>query len=216
MTANTKILQVDELCHALGCYATISIHGEVSSSQKKSVDTKKGKDGAVSHDVSAGTAPQPTQSPSYDRWTLQDESKIDYGYLNRTGGKGIQESNDHFYITTAINYTNGPAHMGHAYEAATTDVIARYHRLLGQATFFLTGTDEHGQKIANTAADMGKQPIEICDIYATGFQVLNQRILISNDDYLRTTSDRHKRTAKELWKRCAAAGDIYLDTYSGW
>jgi methionyl-tRNA synthetase len=107
-------------------------------------------------------------------------------------------------------------HRGHAYEATTTDVIARYHRLLGEACYFLTGTDEHGQKIANTAADMGKEPIVICDLYATGFQVLNQRILISNDDYLRTTSARHKRTAKEIWKRCAAVDDIYLDTYSGW
>lgn len=106
---------------------------------------------------------------------------------------------------------------GHAYEATTTDVIARYQRLIGdKACYFLTGTDEHGQKIANTASDLGKQPIDICDLYATGFQVLNQRILISNDDYVRTTSERHKRNAKALWNKCAEAGDIYLDTYSGW
>lgn len=155
----------------------------------------------------------------YDRWSLQDDSKVDYGYLSRTKGKGIQDNsdvNDRFYITTAINYTNGPAHMGHAYEATTTDVLARHHRLMGQPTYFLTGTDEHGQKIANTAHDMGKEPIDVCDLYATGFQALNQRILISNDDYLRTTSERHKRTAKELWRLCAANDDIYLDTYSGW
>jgi methionyl-tRNA synthetase len=106
--------------------------------------------------------------------------------------------------------------MGHAYEATTTDVLARYHRLKGDATFFLTGTDEHGQKIANTARDLGREPIEVCDLYATGFQVLNQRILISNDDYLRTTSERHKRTAKQLWNLCAARDDVYLDTYEGW
>ena len=154
---------------------------------------------------------------AFDRWTLQDDSKIDYGYLGRTGGADIKKEKKGFYITTAINYTNGPAHMGHAYEAVTSDVLARYHRLHAhQPTYFVTGADEHGQKIANTAADQGQQPQDICNQYVTGFQVLNQRALITNDDYIRTTSDRHKRTARELWTRCHAAGDIYLDTYSGW
>lgn len=80
----------------------------------------------------------------------------------------------------------------------------------------MTGSDEHGQKIANTAEAEGKEPIEICDKYVTGFKCLNQRILISNNDYVRTTSDRHKRTAQALWKKCDANGDIYLSTYSGW
>lgn len=80
----------------------------------------------------------------------------------------------------------------------------------------VTGADEHGQKIANTAADDGKEPIEICNKYVAGFKVLNQRLLIAFDDYVRTTSDRHKRNARELWRKCHASGDIYLDTYSGW
>jgi hypothetical protein len=84
--------------------------------------------------------------------------------LNQTLGAGIAEAPQGFYITTAINYTNGPAHMGHAYEAATTDVIARFQRLKGtHPTYFVTGADEHGQKIANTAADQGKEPIDICN-----------------------------------------------------
>lgn len=154
---------------------------------------------------------------SYDHWTLKDDAACDYGYLSRTGGKGIQDTGDGFYITTAINYTNGAAHIGHAYEGATADVIARFHRLSGdRPAYFVTGSDEHGQKIANTAADQGKQPLEICNKYVNGFKVLNQRILMSFDDYIRTTSDRHKRTARELWKRCHDAGDIYLDKYSGW
>ena len=102
---------------------------------------------------------------SHDRWTLLNDDTIDYGYLAKTGGAGIQDT-DHggFYLTTAINYTNGPAHMGHAYEAATSDVISRYHRLKGdQPCYFVTGADEHGQKIANTAEGEGKQPQEICD-----------------------------------------------------
>ena len=153
---------------------------------------------------------------AFDRWTLKEPAS--YGHFAQTHGQGIQaKSTDSFYITTAINYTNGPAHMGHAYEAATSDVIARYQRSIGdKPVYFVTGSDEHGQKIANTAADQGKEPIDICNLYVKGFQVLNQRILISNDDYVRTTSARHKKTAQELWKRCAAVGDIYLDTYSGW
>lgn len=100
----------------------------------------------------------------YDRWNMIDDATIDYGYLAKTGGTGIAETKQGYYITTAINYTNGPAHMGHAYEAATSDVIARCERLKGtHPVYFVTGADEHGQKIANTAADQGKAPIEICN-----------------------------------------------------
>jgi len=114
--------------------------------------------------------------------------------------------------------------MGHAYEGTTADALARYGRLKYgmDGCYFLTGSDEHGQKIANTAEGMGKEPIEICDKFVTGFQCLNQRTLVSNDDYLRTTSGRHKETAQALWRRCAKNvenhedGDIYLDAYSGW
>ncbi len=106
-------------------------------------------------------------SDKYDRWTLQDESTIDYGYLAQTGGVGIKEAKEGdktFYLTTAINYTNGPAHMGHAYEGATSDVISRFQRLKGdRLCYFVTGADEHGQKIAATAEKEGKQPQDICD-----------------------------------------------------
>jgi len=162
------------------------------------------------------------EEKKYDRWTLQDESTIDYGYCAQTDGAGINDLDKDsekktFYLTTAINYTNGPAHMGHAYEGATSDAIIRFQRLKGdRPCYFVTGADEHGQKIAATAEKEGKAPQEICDKYVTGFKNLNQRLLISNDDYIRTTSHRHKRVAQELWKRCDANGDIYLDTYSGW
>ena len=100
----------------------------------------------------------------YDRWTLKDNSTIDYGFLGRTGGTNIAEEKEGYYITTAINYTNGPAHMGHAYEAATADVIARFERLKGdKPAYFVTGADEHGQKIAETAEKEGKVPQDICD-----------------------------------------------------
>jgi len=164
-------------------------------------------------------------APTYDRWSLRDPSTIDYGYLGGSAGSAAASSSTTptaegekkgFYVTTAINYTNGPAHIGHAYEGATTDAIARYARLTGSGSYFVSGADEHGEKIAKTAESEGKQPIDICDKYVTGFQCLNQRTLVSNDDYVRTTSKRHKKNAQALWLRCAAAGDIYLDNYSGW
>ena len=107
-----------------------------------------------------------TDQGDYGRWTLRDESTLNYGYFHKTGGSGISEvtAEKAFYLTTAINYTNGPAHMGHAYEATTSDAISRFHRLKGEGpVYFVTGADEHGQKIANTAADLGQEPIEICD-----------------------------------------------------
>mmetsp|Transcript_15996 Transcript_15996/g.44243 ORF Transcript_15996/g.44243 Transcript_15996/m.44243 type:complete len:769 (-) Transcript_15996:85-2391(-) len=159
-------------------------------------------------------------SKKVDRWTLQDDSTIDYGYLAQTGGAGIKEAKEGdktFYLTTAINYTNGPAHMGHAYEGASSDVISRFQRLKNdRPCYFVTGADEHGQKVATSAEKDEKDPQSYCDKYVIGFKNLNQRLLVSNDDYVRTTSDRHKRVAQELWKRCAAKGDIYLDAYSGW
>lgn len=85
-------------------------------------------------------------------------------------------SSEKFYITTAINYTNGNPHMGHAYEAVTSDVVARWHRAYGREVFYCTGTDEHGQKIAQTAEGLGVKPIEICDKYAAAFQELNKRM----------------------------------------
>jgi len=128
----------------------------------------------------------------------------------------VDPAGQKFYITTAINYTNGIPHMGHAYEAVTADIIARYHRVYGREVFFLTGTDEHGQKIAQTAEGMGLRPIDICDKYALAFQELNKRIDVTNDFYIRTTMDKHKVVAQQLFIQATENGDIYLDTYSGW
>jgi tRNA synthetases class I (M) len=101
-------------------------------------------------------------SDGHDRWTLVDDSTVDYGYLAKTGGSGSKDKS--FYITTAINYSNGPAHIGHAYEGITSDVIARFARLCGdQSVYFVTGSDEHGQKIANTAEEAKQAPLDFCD-----------------------------------------------------
>lgn len=118
------------------------------------------------------------------------------------------------YVTTAIHYTNGWPHIGHAYENAITDVQARYHRLAGRDVMFMTGTDEHGMKIAQSAVAAGMEPIDLCTKYTNGFKALNERLAISNDSYIRTTDDFHKKTAQKLWEKCAA--DIYLSQYEGY
>jgi len=137
------------------------------------------------------------------------------GATRLTGSAGSKSAKK-YYISTAINYSNGWPHMGHAYEALAADVFARYHRLMGEDVFFMTGADEHGQKIATAAEDAGLEPLAICDRYCLGFNALNRRLRISNDFYIRTTMDFHKEQARDLWRRCKANGDIYLDKYEGW
>ena len=121
-----------------------------------------------------------------------------------------------FYITTAIAYPNGVPHIGHAYEAIATDAIARFMRLDGYDVFFLTGTDEHGQKIQQTAAREGLTARQLVDRNVQRFQAMVERMNCSNDDFIRTTEPRHYRASSAIWERMAAAGDIYLDKYSGW
>lgn len=121
-----------------------------------------------------------------------------------------------FYISTAINYANGAPHIGHAYEAIVADCVARYHRAYGRDVFFMTGSDEHGQKIKDAATAQGLRPIELTDRYAAEFQSLNAELGISNDRYIRTTEPSHYRIVQELWKTAASKGDIYLGSYTGW
>jgi methionyl-tRNA synthetase len=121
-----------------------------------------------------------------------------------------------FYITTAISYPNGPPHIGHAYEAIATDAIARFMRLDGYDVYFLTGTDEHGQKIQQTAAKEGLTPQQLLDRNVPRFQAMVERMGCSNDDFIRTTQERHHRSSEEIWRRMEKNGDIYLDKYAGW
>jgi methionyl-tRNA synthetase len=121
-----------------------------------------------------------------------------------------------YYLTTAIAYPNGPPHIGHAYEAIATDAIARFMRLDGYDVLFLTGTDEHGIKMLQTAAKEGLTPRELVARNVPRFQAMVARLNCSNDDFIRTTEERHHRSSIGIWKKMAAAGDIYLDKYSGW
>ena len=121
-----------------------------------------------------------------------------------------------FYITTAISYVNAAPHLGHAYEAILTDVMARFKRLDGYDVMFLTGTDEHGEKVANTAQQAGKTPEIFVDEIAAHFEKMCATLNISNDDFIRTTQERHHKASQALWRKIQANGDIYLDTYKGW
>jgi methionyl-tRNA synthetase len=121
-----------------------------------------------------------------------------------------------YYITTAIAYPNGAPHIGHAYEAIATDAIARFMRLDGYDVFFLTGTDEHGMKMLQTAAKENLTPRELVEHNVPRFQAMVKMLNCSNDDFIRTTEPRHYRSSEAIWERMQAAGDIYLDKYSGW
>jgi methionyl-tRNA synthetase len=126
------------------------------------------------------------------------------------------QAKNSFYITTAIAYPNGAPHIGHAYEAIATDALARFQRLDGKDVFFLTGTDEHGLKMIQTAEAEKLTPMEIATRNAQRFKEMDQRLNISFDRFIRTTEEQHHRSSQEIWKRMAANGDIYLDSYSGW
>jgi methionyl-tRNA synthetase len=121
-----------------------------------------------------------------------------------------------FYITTAIAYPNGTPHIGHAYEAIATDALARFQRLDGKDVFFLTGTDEHGLKMIQTAQNEGMLPHELAARNAGRFKAMDQRLEVSFDRFIRTTEEQHHRSSQEIWRRMAKNGDIYLDSYSGW
>jgi len=121
-----------------------------------------------------------------------------------------------FYITTAISYPNGAPHIGHAYEAIATDALARFQRLDGKDVFFLTGTDEHGLKMIQTAQKENMTPAELAARNAAQFREMDERLNISFDRFIRTSEEQHHRSVQEIWKRMAANGDIYLDSYAGW
>jgi methionyl-tRNA synthetase len=121
-----------------------------------------------------------------------------------------------FYITTAISYPNGKPHIGHAYEAICTDAIARFHRLMGHDVMFLTGTDEHGLKMEQTARKEGVETRALADRNSALFRDMCDSLNISYDRFIRTTDEDHKAMCQWLWQRMEAAGDIYLDRYEGW
>ena len=120
-----------------------------------------------------------------------------------------------FYITTAIDYVNGQPHLGHAYEKIVADVIARSHRSLGQEVFFLTGLDEHGQKVQQAAQAEKKNPQEYCDALAADWLAFAKKLELTNDDFVRTTDPRHKEFVQAILSKLNDAGHFYKATYTG-
>ena len=121
-----------------------------------------------------------------------------------------------FYVTTPIYYVNDRPHIGHAYTSLAADVLARFMRLDGREVVFLTGTDEHGQKVEKAARAKGVDPQSFCDEVSESFRALSRLMNYSNDDFIRTTEARHTESVQALWTKLADAGQIYLDKYAGW
>ena len=121
-----------------------------------------------------------------------------------------------YYLSTPIYYVNDSPHIGHAYTSLACDVLARFMRLDGRDVLFLTGTDEHGQKVQKSAAAAGMEPQAFVDGVSARFRALGEVMGYSNDDFIRTTEARHTRSCQELWRRIADNGHIYLGKYAGW
>ena len=121
-----------------------------------------------------------------------------------------------FYITTPIYYPSAKPHMGHAYSSIIADIFARFKRLEGYNVLFLTGTDEHGQKIEKEAKKNNKDPKVFCDEISETFRLLTKILNLTNDDFIRTTEIRHYKCVIDIWNKLTSSGDIYLDKYSGW
>ena len=121
-----------------------------------------------------------------------------------------------YFVTTPIYYVNGAPHLGHAYTSVSADVLARFHRKDGKQVYFVTGTDEHGQKVQQSAAKAEKSPLAFANENSDKFRVMTKALHCSNDDFIRTTEQRHKDAVLELWNRLQSRGQIYLGSYEGW
>ena len=123
---------------------------------------------------------------------------------------------DSYYITTPIYYVNDVPHLGHAYTTIACDALARFMRLDDRKVFFLTGTDEHGQKVEKSALQSGETPQNFTDRVSERFRELTVKLGASNDDFIRTTEERHLAASQSIWSALVDSGDIYLGSYSGW
>ncbi len=152
-----------------------------------------------------------------DRFKLNKIARTTENYGTGWKSPANAPKDEKYYVTTAIMYTNGNPHIGHAYEVALADYTARFNRMYGRDTFFLSGTDEHGQKIAETAERVGMTPQDMVNMYKERFEVLYQRLRVSENHFVRTTDAQHKDTARKLWQMCEKVkDDIYLGHYEGW
>jgi methionyl-tRNA synthetase len=192
-----------------------------SASKAATRETSKKKPSARSSRKSAPRAKVSKPTPTKLEATATSSGSGERPGLEATGAARVAKTPDtrsknSFYISTAIAYPNGAPHIGHAYEAIATDALARFQRLDGRDVFFLTGTDEHGLKMIQTAEAEQLSPMEVATRNAQRFREMDQRLNISFDRFIRTTEEQHHRSSQEIWRRMADNGDIYLDNYAGW
>ncbi|HEY0234489.1 MAG TPA: methionine--tRNA ligase [Afipia sp.] len=163
-----------------------------------------------------GAAKNNTSKKSFAKTTAAKKSPAK-SVSSKTGkGASAAPKRNAFYITTAIAYPNGVPHIGHAYEAIATDALARFQRLDGKDVFFLTGTDEHGQKMIQTAQKENMTPLELATRNAARFMDMDKRLNVSYDRFIRTSEPEHHASSQAIWERMEKNGDIYPDTYAGW
>ena len=193
--------------------------GKTATTRTTTIKTSKAKPPAAkTAKTSAGSKkPNTTVTPKLPKAVVASKPpKTTAQPVTSTPKAATPRTNNSFYITTAIAYPNGVPHIGHAYEAIATDTLARFQRLDGKDVFFLTGTDEHGLKMKQTADAENLTPLEVATRNAQRFKEMDQRLNISFDRFIRTTEEQHHRSSQEIWKRMADNGDIYLHNYSGW
>lgn len=150
--------------------------------------------------------------PAYSSLSKTSNRLRKQAILNENGIK----YNENFFITTPIYYVNGLPHLGHAYTSVLCDIIARFHRKDNMNVFFLTGTDEHGQKVEQSAIKSNKTPMQFADEVSEQFRSLVKILGCSNNDFIRTTEERHKLAVSDLWNRLKQNNQIYLGSYEGW
>jgi methionyl-tRNA synthetase len=185
---------------------TVARKAAKKSSRKSAKKTKQ-----------AGRSSAPRQTSVADKASAGKSAKPASAKRKTSpGAKSPTTARKTYYITTAIAYPNGLPHIGHAYEAIATDALARFQRLDGKDVFFLTGTDEHGLKMIQTAEQEQLPTLEVATRNAQRFKDMDQRLNVSFDRFIRTTEEQHHRSSQEIWKRMAENGDIYLDNYAGW
>ena len=166
--------------------------------------------------ASPSKAPIAVKSPPVRKRTKGTKAGATVNETQRVAKPSTPAAKNSFYITTAISYPNGAPHIGHAYEAIATDALARFQRLDGKDVFFLTGTDEHGLKMIQTAQKENMTPAQLAARNAAQFREMDERLNVSFDRFIRTSEEQHHRSVQEIWKRMAENGDIYLDSYAGW
>jgi methionyl-tRNA synthetase len=206
---------------ATGKRVAKAVNKRVKKSSKKAGDTRRTRAkktaGTSAKKPGSRTKKRQAATPSKAAASVSPTKAKTKSVAPKTVAKAsTARSGNTFYITTAIAYPNGAPHIGHAYEAIATDALARFQRLDGKDVFFLTGTDEHGLKMIQTAEAENLPPMEVATRNAQRFKEMDQRLNISFDRFIRTTEEQHHRSSQEIWRRMAASGDIYLDSYSGW